>query len=449
MPVQYFMPENFITGSDFAMVLSLCMAAIVVSIAAGYKWGYNTGIIAACAAFFIGVFFQGDSVVKIIGYWPDNIVFFFIAISLFFSYATLNGTTNVLGQKLLYAVGGRTWILPWAVFVAAFILTALGAGISAITILAPMVFPLMAAAGITPIVCAVALVCGHIAAVFNVITGQMSVNRTYMTDLGYSVESAYQMAMSIFIMQVIIYFVIFLVFYFITKSYRAKRVEVKKPAPFTSVQRKTFELIITMCLLMFVPMILHLLIPSSTVIGVISRYVQPQSVMMLGALLAGGMKLADQKAVYKCLPVSTIVMIAGFTLLMNVARKAGLVETMGNFLSGSIPVFLIRPVFVLLGAFLSFFASGSGVVWPLMFPLVPALSQSTGIPAGTLFACISAGTAASSMSPFSTGGAMTIAGCPDAETQDKLSKQLIPAAIFCPVVAALLSMLGLMDWVQF
>jgi hypothetical protein len=72
-----------------------------------------------------------------------------------------------------------------------------------------------------------------------------------------------------------------------------------------------------------------------------------------------------------------------------------------------------------------------------------------GIPAGALFACISAGTAASFISPFSTGGAMTIAGCPDAETQDKLSKQLIPAAIICPFIVVVLSMLSLMDWVQF
>ena len=431
------------------MVLALCMAAIVISIAAGYKWGYNTGIIGACCAFFIGVFLQGDSVGTVIGYWPDNIVFFFISIGLFFSFATMNGTTAALGRKLLYAVGGRAWVLPWAFALVTFIVTVMGAGMSALSIVGPMAVPLAAAAEISPLLCAMSLLCGNIAGVFNVFTGQMSVNRSYMMDLKYTSEQAYAMAGSISLMQIVFFAVLLLVFYIASGSFKTKRIEVEKPVPFTAVQRKTLGLILGACVVMVVPMVLRLIFPSAKAVRTLARFVQPQCVMMFSALAACMMNLGDKKAIYKSIPISTIVMIAGFTLLINVARKAGLVDVMGEFLSSSIPVWLIRPAFVIIGAFLSFFASGSGVVWPLMFPLVPALAQSTGIPAGTLFACISAGTASSSISPFSTGGAMTIAGCPDNEVQDKLSKQLIPAAIFCPVVAAVLSVLGLMDWVQF
>ena len=49
----------------------------------------------------------------------------------------------------------------------------------------------------------------------------------------------------------------------------------------------------------------------------------------------------------------------------------------------------------------------------------------------------------SSVSPFSTGGAMTIAGCPDAKVKDQLSTWMIPVAVIIPVAVAVAATLGL------
>lgn len=430
------------------MALTLCMIAIVVSIVAGFKWGINTGIMAACFAFFISIFFMGGSVNTVIGYWPDSIVFFILSIALFFTYATQNGTMDAFSKRLLYLIDGRAALVPWVIYIVTFLITFSGAGMSAMSIIAPLAFPLSEAAGISPLVCAFSIICGSVAAVFNIFTGQMSVNRTYIMDLGWSSEEAYGMAAGIWVMQIVIFTSIVLVAYIVTRSYKAKKVAVEKPEPFTPVQKRTLILVLSMCALMVVPLVLSTLIPSSKALQVLSRYAQPQSVMMIGALLAILAKLGDPKKVLSSLPMNTVIMIAGFSMLMNVAKDAGLVEAMGEFLGNNIPVFLLRTTFVLIGAFLSFFASGSGVVWPLMFPLVPVIAASTGINPGTLFACISAGTATSGCSPFSTGGALTLAGCTNQEQQDKLSKLLIIAALLCPILAMIFSVVGLMDFVQ-
>jgi di/tricarboxylate transporter len=89
------------------MALWLCIIAIVISILVGWKFKLNTGIIAMGFAFVIGICVMGMKASDVINFWPTTIVFYLLSISLFFNYATENGTMNVLGQKLLHAMGGN------------------------------------------------------------------------------------------------------------------------------------------------------------------------------------------------------------------------------------------------------------------------------------------------------------------------------------------------------
>lgn len=49
----------------------------------------------------------------------------------------------------------------------------------------------------------------------------------------------------------------------------------------------------------------------------------------------------------------------------------------------------------------------------------------------------------SSVSPFSTGGAMTIAGCPYRRVKDMLTNRLIFVAVLIPLACAVFAGLGL------
>ena len=93
------------------MVLTLCILAIIVSIAIGWKFKFNTGIIAMGFAFLLGFFGLGMKINDIIAFWPTTIVFYLLSISLFFTYATQNGTMDVLGRKMLYALGGNAKLI--------------------------------------------------------------------------------------------------------------------------------------------------------------------------------------------------------------------------------------------------------------------------------------------------------------------------------------------------
>ena len=97
------------------MALILCIAAIVVAVALGERLKMNTGIVAMFFAFLIGYFLLGKQIEEIITYWPVDIMFYLLSISLFFNYAALNGTMEVLGRKMLGVLGGRRALVPWAI----------------------------------------------------------------------------------------------------------------------------------------------------------------------------------------------------------------------------------------------------------------------------------------------------------------------------------------------
>lgn len=110
------------------MNLFLCVAAIVIAIIVGWKFKINTGVIALAFAFIIGNCAMGLKVNDIIAFWPTTIVFYLLSISLFFNYATINGTMDVLGKKLLYALGGNAKFIPIAIALVCGIVGGLGAG---------------------------------------------------------------------------------------------------------------------------------------------------------------------------------------------------------------------------------------------------------------------------------------------------------------------------------
>ena len=144
------------------MALTVCLAGIVVSVAVGWRLKLNTGVIAMVFAFVIGYFFLDMSVDDVIGYWPVNIVFYLISIALLFNYATLNGTMEVLGRKMLALLGGRTPVIPWAIALVCAVVGGLGAGASTPAIIGPFAFSMALSSGIDPVLTAVCIAFGNL-----------------------------------------------------------------------------------------------------------------------------------------------------------------------------------------------------------------------------------------------------------------------------------------------
>ncbi|AOT69820.1 SLC13 family permease [Geosporobacter ferrireducens] len=425
------------------MVLWICLIAIVVSIVLGWKFKFNTGILAMGFAFVIGVFAMGLKVPQIIAFWPTNIVFFLIAISLFFTYATDNGTMELVGKKLLYAMNGNAKLIPWVIALVSAVVAFWGAGASTPAIVGPLAFAMGLSAGIHPILLAVTIGSATLIGGDNPINGFGGViSKNLIEAAGYG-DSAFQMALNVWATSVLNRVLIIAIAYVFFKGYKAKKVAVEKPEPFNTIQMKTMILISIAFLLMIVPTILNTWVKGNTLISQLATFAQPQSVMIIAAILAVVLKIGDEKQVIKKLPMNPILMIAGVAMLLSVAREAGLIDAISSMLTNSVPTFMVPAMLVLFASFLSFFSSGTSVVCPLMYPLVPLLAESLSLNPVMMFSCIFIGAMASALSPFSTGGAMVIAGCPDAKVKEQLTNWMIPVSIAIPILCAILATMGM------
>lgn len=427
------------------MALTLCIIAIVVAIIVGWKWKFNTGILALALAFIIGNLVMGIKINTIIGFFPTTIVFYLISISLFFNYATENGTMTVLGQKLLYALGGNAKLVPIAIAIVSAIVGGLGAGASTPAIVGPFAFVMAFSAGVDPMLTAIAIAYGNLIGSnnpFNGYGGIIGVN--LVVDNGIEQAAALQVGIYTWINSCIITVITIIFFYFVRKGYKAQKVTVAEAPKFNDVQKKTWYIVLAAFILMIVPAILGTYI-KAPLMAKISAFCQPQVIMIIGAFLCAVLKLGDEKTIIKKIPVSTIVMIIGVYTLIKVAAEAGLIDAISNALASSIPRALVPGALVLFAAFLSFFSSCTSTVMPLMYPLVPGLAAALSLNPVNLYTCIFFGGLATACSPFSTGGAICIAACPDNQVKDDLSNKMIVAAVIIPIITIIFAEVGLFN----
>lgn len=424
------------------MTLWLCLAAICISILLGWKLKLNTGIIAMAFAYLIGCLGLGLSVNDVIAFWPVNIVFYLISIALLFNYATINGTMDALGQKLLYWMGGNAKAIPLAIALVCAIVGGLGAGASTPAIIGPFAFAMAISAGVSPVLTAICISFGNLLGSNNPYNGYGGVISKHLI-IENGVEEAAAMAMSryIWVNCILMSALVIAVFYVALHGYKARKVNVEKPAPFTPVQRTTAMILVAAFLLMVVPEILSAWV-QNPVLKAVSSICKPQSVMIFGAVLCALLKLAPEKEVIQRIPINTVVMIVGVYMLIKVAAAAGLVEFITSVLTGTIPRWLVPGMVVLFAAFLSFFSSSTSTVMPLMYPMVPQLSATLGLNPIMLYSCVFFGGLATSSSPFSTGGALTIASCADARIRESLPNKMIVCALVIPLITIIAVQLG-------
>lgn len=423
-----------------ALIVSLL--AILFSIFAGWKFKINTGIVAMALAFIIGTTMCGLSVSKIIAFWPNSIVFYLISIGLFFNYAVENGTLDLLGKKMLYAMGGNAKLLPWVILLVATIVAILGAGPSTAAIVGPLAFSVAISSGISPGLIAIYLVMASYFGADNPFNGYGGmISMGLIEQVGYA-DEAFAMSLKVWGLSCIRGVIVCIVAYIVFKGYKTQKIVMDKPEDFNEVQRKTLALILIAFVLMVVPTILATYVGGPT-LKAISKVCQPQSIMVIMAVLAALMKLADERKVIKRTNFNTIITIVGINFLLSVATTAGLVETMGSIASsGHFPKVLVLPLFALFGGFLSFFSSGAGVVCPLLYPLGAAVCEAMGIAPTAMFASIYTGAMATSISPYSTGGAVNIAACQDPAGQDYLQNAQMVFALAILALTMVLALVG-------
>ncbi|MEI3187241.1 MAG: SLC13 family permease [Lachnospiraceae bacterium] len=317
----------------------------------------------------------------------------------------------------------------------------LGAGASTPAIIGPLAFSLGLKAGIHPILLALSVACATTISGDSQCNGYGGVISKGLIEQTVYAGSASKISFAVWMNAVGKQLLVILVASLIFRVRATQKVEVEKPEEFQPVQRKQLALILRAIAGMLIPMIAVTYAPSEFTRKLVS-IMQPQFVMILASLGCAVLHLGSQQVVIEKIPMNTILLISGMSMLLAVAKEAGMVEAISAVMMQGVPKSLVPASLVGFSAFLSFFSSGTGVVCPLLYPMVPHLAQQMGLNPIMLFSCIFVGAMSSSVSPFSTGGAMTIAGCPYRNVKDQLTNWMIPVAILIPVACAVLASVG-------
>lgn len=420
------------------MLSMFIVAAIIISIALGYKTKINTGFFAMAFAYLIGCFAMGMKTKDVIATWPVSTMFVILAVSLFYNFALVNGTLEKTARYLLFACRKYPGLLPFALYLAAAVIAALGAGFfTVMAFMAPITLIICSEAKMDKLIGAIAVNCGALSGANFMTSGSGIIFRGLMDEAGYA-EGSFGNSITIFVASVIFSLILIAAFRYIPKGNRliGKEIQLEKPAPFSKQQKVNLYLIIIMMLVVLVFPVLHMIFPKSSSVTFISGKMDVGLVAIVFSVLALFLKLAPQKEVVEKVPWNTILMICGVGMLIQVAIKAGTIVALSTWVQSSLPVWMIPVAFSIVGALMSFFSSTLGVVCPALFPLVPVLASSTGIAPVVLFTCIVIGAQSAAISPFSSGGSLVLGSCSSEEDRAKMFPRLLFVAVPCSLLAS-------------
>jgi len=423
------------------MMSLLVVGAILLSIVLGYKTRINIGLFAIAFAYLLGCFGLGLSPKSVIYMWPLKIFFIIFSVSLFYSFAIINGTLEKLAEHLLYRCRRFPHLLPYAIFICTTLISALGAGYyTVLAFMAPITLLLCQRTGMSMTVGAMSVGYGALTGA-NFMSSQSGIIfRSIMANAGISESQAFINSIGIFLSTAIIPFIVITVLIFFTKhrtSMTSSGFEINKPSVFNTEQRHTLVLTLMMMACVLIAPIANLIAPDNETITFINSKMDIGLIASIFSVIALLLKLGDEKKAIASLPWGTMIMICGVGMLISVAIKAGTINLLASWISSTIPDVLVPVAFGVVAAFMSLFASTLGVVTPALFPLVPNIAESLSIDPMMLFICIVVGAQATAISPFSSGGSLILGACPTEKSRTILFPQLLFRAAPIGFVAAL------------
>lgn len=424
-------------------IILLVMIALALTIVIGiFKKDSNIGLIGMAFAFIIGSWIGGAGTYEIIGYWPTSIMFILIVTSWFFGYASLNGTLAGVADRIVYATRGWPWFSPIAVFLTSFIISGLGVGVWGIVFVAPIGLVIAKRGKFNPLLVLIGTNVGALA------TGGLQwaaggpTNAGLLMTAGWPVEEATDLAVAFGYASILPCILAFLICYVLLGGYKAQKVEMEKPAPFTDVQKKNLGIILVVLLANLLPLVLNFICPSPAV-TYLKDHCNIQFWSIMGAIACMLLNLGDEKEIIaKKIPWNALLLICGVSMLIQVAVRNGLADILGGWLNDSIPVWMIPAAFALLGGVLSFFCSAMSVVYPLMLPMIYGMitngskvSALACVTALILTACYTG------MCPFSQNGALMLSTA-DEETKEYLFYRSILWCVALLIISVVYALIG-------
>ena len=406
-------------------LVSLIILVLVIFI--GFFRKINVGLVAILAVTIFGTFIgEKDSV--IIKGFSSSLFIMLLGVSFLCSIGITNGSLELMSKKILKLSGGYAFIAPILIYIIGFGIAAIGPGcVPALGIVAALSLPLGKSTGYDPVMLAIIGERGSFTGRFSPITPESLLIQKLTEPQGIT---NYQSIILIYasVTTIILSVIIFIIF----KGYKVKTQKMEQNEIPSFNKNQIFTLI------GFLIVIIACTFYKRNV-GLIS--------FAVGILLIL-IKAADEKAVFKAISWSTLLMITGFGMLMDIVILVGGVSLLSDSLAKIMTPHTAVAIQGLTGGIMSWFSSAIGVVWPTLVPTVGNIANSVGVPADSLISILCLTASFAGLSPASTGGGLIMAANatdPDftKEKENKLFIKLFAISVLMVVLIVIAALFGL------
>ncbi|MFD4675291.1 SLC13 family permease [Lentzea sp. NPDC058450] len=406
-----------------AELISILVLVVVFVIATTRS--INMGALAFAAAFGVGTLVADMKTDDIFKGFPGSLFVVLVGVTFLFAIARANGTTDWLVHMAIRAVGGRIALMPWVMFAITGVLTAIGAvSPAAVAIVAPIAMGFAAKYRINPLLMGVMVVHGAQAGGFSPI----SIYGTIVNGI-VAKEGLPGNEIVLFLASLVVNLLIAAVVFVVLGGMKLARQPLSTPAlvsaggsgsgdtPGEDVSPADERVSLT------APRLATLLGLAALVVAALVFDLDVGLAAITVAVLLSVVWPETSKTAITQITWPTVLLICGILTYVAVLQTMGTIKWAGDSVAGVGAPLLAALLICYIGAIVSAFASSVGIMGALIPLAVPFLLQGE-VSAVGLIAALAVSATVVDVSPFSTNGALVLAGAQDVD-RDKFFKQLM------------------------
>lgn len=400
-----------------AELISILVLVVVFVIATTRS--INMGALAFAAAFGVGTLVADMKTDDIFKGFPGSLFVVLVGVTFLFAIARANGTTDWLVHMAIRLVGGRIALMPWVMFAITGVLTAIGAvSPAAVAIVAPIAMGFAAKYRISPLLMGVMVVHGAQAGGFSPISIYGTIVNGIVAKEGLPGNEIVLFLASL-VVNLLIAAVVFVVLGGMKLAQQPVQVLVHSGGGGDGAEEEAASERVTLT----APRIATLVGLVALVVAALVFDLDVGLAAITVAVLLSVVWPETSKQAITQITWPTVLLICGILTYVAVLQTMGTIKWAGDSVAGVGAPLLAALLICYIGAIVSAFASSVGIMGALIPLAVPFLLRGD-VSAVGLIAALAVSATVVDVSPFSTNGALVLAGAQDVD-RDKFFKQLM------------------------
>lgn len=404
---------------------TVSLIALLVCIVVAFIKKINAGILAIPLAFIVGVYMMGMSSKEVIAGFPTSLVFTLLGIMFIFGIATSNGTLDKIAELITNLAGSRVKLIPYVFYFFAVAVSCCVGGIIGGSLVCPIAMKVGKREGIPDYLTGTAVIFGVQGGAMTSIAANGIIALGLMNEIGMDGR-----VLPLWLHMMLSALICFTVCYLVGGGLKLAPLPLQESGH----TKITFDRKQKITLAALLVLIVSTAVFKTDV---------PLTGFTVGAILIL-LGCGDANEAIKQISWTTIMLLAGVSMLVNVITVAGGIDAASAWLASIMTPATADSIMILTGGAMSAVSSATGVVMPTLIPTAPEIAAQMGgtVSVASIVSSIVIGANIVPISPLSTMGGIAMACSNDGTDKSKLFNSFLLSAILAVVGCALLALTG-------